>query len=355
MDVSRIVDLQRALLQPDGLWDDAEACATLEALLRTDRLYEVGPDGSGNGISVSSRSMSSSLADGISSTFHGYDTQGFSTFVDPYASFLHRVLRSAGAGAFHDAPLFDPEAREATAVHAQALNPNQINRQMVASTPLSVGEGMLIAGYKYADMPGEGSSEFNWLKLLEPAFSAGRKLRAELERYEMEWTLSLDAMPVALMVFDASGKLLHQNRRLQDLLTKWPDLISCRPVATRLAADVAQPQRRARYMGNLPLDVVKTVSLRAGQVRLSASLSPWPHGDPVCLVSIEFAPRQQQFELTPREADVAALLADGLPDKQIARDLEISLHTVRRHVERVLAKTGCHNRTEAALKLRQST
>ncbi len=139
------------------------------------------------------------------------------------------------------------------------------------------------------------------------------------------------------------------------MLAKWPDVASCQSVAKRLATDVTQPQRRARYMCNTPLDVVKTVALRAGQARLSASRSPWQHGDPVCLVSVEFSPRQKQFELTPREADVAALLADGLPDKQIARELDISLHTVRRHVERVLAKTGCHNRTEAALKLRQAT
>jgi len=191
--------------------------------------------------------------------------------------------------------------------------------------------------------------------LLEPAFSAGRKLRAELERYEIEWTLSLDAMPVALMLFDASGKLLHQNRSLHNLLTRWPDLANCQPVAMRLAVDIAQPRRCVRYICNAPLDVVKTVSLRVGQARLSASQSPWPHGDSVCLVSDEFSPRQSQFELTPREADVAALLADGLPDKQIARDLEISLHTVRRHAERVLAKTGCHNQTEAALKLRRAT
>ena len=48
----------------------------------------------------------------------------------------------------------------------------------------------------------------------------------------------------------------------------------------------------------------------------------------------------------------AARLAQGLQDKQIARELGISLHTVRRHVERALAKTGCQNRTEVALKFR---
>ncbi|MFL4469980.1 response regulator transcription factor [Tateyamaria armeniaca] len=352
MDVTRIIDLQRALLQPDGLWEDAAACDTLETLLRTDKLYEVGPDGQGSAIAVASRSMSSSLATGIADTFHGYDADGFSTFVDPYASFLHRVLRSAGAGAFHDAPLFDPEQREATVVHAQALNPNQINRQMAASTPLSVGEGMLIAGYTYGEVPDEASSEFNWLKLLEPAFSAGRKLRAELQRYEAEWALSLDAMPVALIVFDAAGKLLHRNARFEGMAATHPGLEACQNAAARLALDVLRVRRRARYMADAPLNVTSNLSLPCGEVTLSAAQAPWPHGDPICLISIDVKPLVRTFGLTPREGEVAARMADGLQDKQIARDLGISLHTVRRHVERVLSKTGCQNRTEAALKLK---
>lgn len=351
MDLSRIIELQRALLKPDGIWDNPAASATLETLLRTDRLYEVGPNGAGNDVSVSSRSIGVDFATGIADTFHGYDADGFSSFVDPYASFLHRVLRSAGAGAFHDGPLFDPAAREDTAVYVEALHPHQINRQMAASVPLPVGEGMLIAGYKNDEVPAEDSPEFNWLQLLEPAFSAGRKLRAELQRYEAEWTLSLDAMPVALLVIDASGALVHQNRRFDELAAMHSGLSVCHAAARKLAADVMLPRRRDRYMVQTPLDVVRSLSLPLGRVTLCAARAPWPYGDPICLISVEVSPRLCNHNLTPRESEVAAHLAQGLQDKQIARELEISLHTVRRHVERVLAKTGCQNRTEAALKL----
>jgi DNA-binding CsgD family transcriptional regulator len=50
--------------------------------------------------------------------------------------------------------------------------------------------------------------------------------------------------------------------------------------------------------------------------------------------------------ITDREADVLALLADGLTSKQIGSRLFISARTVDKHVERLLAKTGTTRRAE---------
>jgi DNA-binding CsgD family transcriptional regulator len=54
-------------------------------------------------------------------------------------------------------------------------------------------------------------------------------------------------------------------------------------------------------------------------------------------------------ELTAREVEVLSYLAAGLPNKQIARSLGISVRTVTVHVSNVLRKTGSASRTEAAL------
>lgn len=51
--------------------------------------------------------------------------------------------------------------------------------------------------------------------------------------------------------------------------------------------------------------------------------------------------------LTPRERQVLALLADGLPNKTIADRLGISDQTVKFHVAQIIAKLGVANRTEA--------
>ena len=52
-------------------------------------------------------------------------------------------------------------------------------------------------------------------------------------------------------------------------------------------------------------------------------------------------------DLTPREMDVLQQLAEGLPNKEIGRRLSISEHTVKFHVNAILAKLGARTRTEA--------
>ena len=54
--------------------------------------------------------------------------------------------------------------------------------------------------------------------------------------------------------------------------------------------------------------------------------------------------------LTPRELEVPATLAEGLTNKAIARRLNISLHTVKFHVESLFRKLGARTRTEAVAK-----
>ncbi len=51
--------------------------------------------------------------------------------------------------------------------------------------------------------------------------------------------------------------------------------------------------------------------------------------------------------LTAREREVLQLMAQGLPNKQIATRLSVSLHTAKFHVASVLAKFGATSRTEA--------
>lgn len=56
--------------------------------------------------------------------------------------------------------------------------------------------------------------------------------------------------------------------------------------------------------------------------------------------------------LTARERDVLTLLAEGLSNKQIARQLELSLKTVQNHVSRILDKLQAADRTQAVLRAR---
>ncbi len=53
--------------------------------------------------------------------------------------------------------------------------------------------------------------------------------------------------------------------------------------------------------------------------------------------------------LSARELEVLKLVAQGLPNKRIARELEISEKTVKAHLTRVFAQLGVTDRTQAAL------
>jgi len=52
-------------------------------------------------------------------------------------------------------------------------------------------------------------------------------------------------------------------------------------------------------------------------------------------------------ELTPRERDVLALMAEGASNKAIARQLGISVHTAKFHVGSILDKLDATGRTDA--------
>ncbi len=59
-------------------------------------------------------------------------------------------------------------------------------------------------------------------------------------------------------------------------------------------------------------------------------------------------------ELTKREHEVLKLLAEGLSNRSIAVQLEISEHTVKYHVNSILRKLGAQSRTEAVVRATRS-
>ena len=58
---------------------------------------------------------------------------------------------------------------------------------------------------------------------------------------------------------------------------------------------------------------------------------------------------EQRADLSKREREVLALVAEGLPNKLIARRLEISEKTVKTHLTSVFQRIGVSDRTQAAL------
>ena len=57
--------------------------------------------------------------------------------------------------------------------------------------------------------------------------------------------------------------------------------------------------------------------------------------------------------LTPREQEVLRLLAQGASNQEIARQLVVSLTTVKKHVGSLLLKLAAENRTHAVARARE--
>lgn len=68
--------------------------------------------------------------------------------------------------------------------------------------------------------------------------------------------------------------------------------------------------------------------------------APAPAGPPA-------AEQQLPDGLTPREAEVLVLIAEGLSNPEIARKLHISQATVKSHINNLFAKTGVRDRAQA--------
>jgi DNA-binding NarL/FixJ family response regulator len=64
-------------------------------------------------------------------------------------------------------------------------------------------------------------------------------------------------------------------------------------------------------------------------------------------------PSLQSLGLTPRQTEVMSKLLQGLPNKLIARELNLSVETVKDHVAAVLRALGVSSRTQAVLAVGQ--
>jgi DNA-binding NarL/FixJ family response regulator len=61
-----------------------------------------------------------------------------------------------------------------------------------------------------------------------------------------------------------------------------------------------------------------------------------------------------EFDLTPRELEILTQLKNGLTYEEIASNLLISYHTVRKHIENIYRKLQVSNKTEAVIKAQEN-
>ena len=98
---------------------------------------------------------------------------------------------------------------------------------------------------------------------------------------------------------------------------------------------------------------LQVVAADGSRVAVEISSVPIYHGDHLIGVFgqvtdlVEEPHAHPELHLTPRQAEVLALLERGRTTKQIAQELHLSSETVRNHVRNLLRTMGAHSRLEA--------
>jgi DNA-binding NarL/FixJ family response regulator len=177
---------------------------------------------------------------------------------------------------------------------------------------------------------------------------------------------SYDLVLLDLHLGDADGFDL-----LGELRTKYPAL----PVVVISASDRTSDVIRAIDMGAMgfvPKRATNETLFDALQQVMSggvyvppmsmgadnqAQLSASPHIQQVqreaADAGFQTMPSLPQLGLTPRQSDVLTLLLKGQPNKLIARELGLSVETVKDHVAAVLRALGVSSRTQAVIAVSQ--
>lgn len=365
-DLARLDRAQRALLSPPGAgaghaeaWQLRANAAVREVLGADHSVFSLpGPAGPG----LVTEDTDPSFPDRLLGYYTGVEA-GEYRFSDPYVENAGRIRRAGGTGVYHERMLGSREALERSPAYQEIFVPAGLTHMIGFSTPLPVGEATQFFSFAGSDGARRSARGMTLLRLLVPAFGAGVRAHGQIAAWRAAFLGTLDRLEWAGALFSADGVALHRSRALGDLLADdaeservWQSACA---LARRLAGDTAS-RGGGREDGPPVPDARAHVRTRAARYRLLGSyLDADPGGSGGVLVTVECArpllPAAGElcgrFGLTPRESEVALLLAEGLTDATIACRLALSPHTIRRYTERVLSKLGVHSRAAVALTL----
>ena len=205
-------------------------------------------------------------------------------------------------------------------------------------------------------------------RVLVPPFKAGVSEWRRLAARRTELTALLDAIPEAVLMYDASGGLVHANSRAAELFGMPGSTglgAQVRTEAQRMAWSLAAAAQRSMASSTgESMNQPTTREVRAdGRVyRLRGTLATgWmPGNEAGVLVTAAFElvnpltdlELRSRYGLSAREIEVARLVANGLSNAEVAEKLGVSYFTARNHVERLLSKLGVGNRSRVGAVLR---
>lgn len=163
------------------------------------------------------------------------------------------------------------------------------------------------------------------------------------------WVEALETFGIAFFVYGVGAERRYTSTAASDLM-RGSVVQAIGPHADRIAAEAILG--RPQSAGARGFRALREVSGCGGLV-LSVHIACPAIDDIYAIVIVKPATVVARADapvegLTPRESEVAHLIAGGLSSNEIAGRLRISTHTARHHAERVYAKLGVRRRGAGA-------
>ncbi len=217
-----------------------------------------------------------------------------------------------------------------------------------------------------------GSREIALCRTLAPHLRSAVQMRRQLALLEVERNAALevlDRLPTAVVLCDPHGAPVIVNGAARRILSAGDGLVvrrgrlaTCRPLETSalesLIGGAASAARGAGDSSGGTLSVSRAPGLRPLSVLVSPMRAPAAvpgHrriaaalfiSDPETVTPANEERLLQLYGLTPAECRLAAKIAQGRSIEEAAASLNITTHTARSYIKRILGKTGTRRQVE---------
>ncbi|HJP85879.1 MAG TPA: helix-turn-helix transcriptional regulator [Gemmatimonadaceae bacterium] len=198
------------------------------------------------------------------------------------------------------------------------------------------------------------------LHMILPALIGGVKAYTTMMRRQSAEIAMADAAPCGVALCDRNGVILHVNDHLSRLLGDDRDEAVVRNEIAECARAAVSHAAKKASIGTTRRATSEVRTQCAHYTFSAALLGNERRGGRICSTvfvdahdSRALDPRAAALRngLTRRETEIALFLQRGYSSKEIATAVGISVNTVRRHIEHVMAKFGVHTRLGVAAKL----
>ena len=254
-------------------------------------------------------------------------------------------------------------------IHQDFLAPNRIYDSMglTVAIPGSAKPATLFFHNERPGTPEFGERGVSLLNLLLPAFKAGVRDLVRYSHQRQSLASHLDSLNEGIRICDLSGHTVHQNpafsaqialdgspekleRAIFDVVQSLigfsaehtsfttATAVAGQRLTQQVATATAGCQINGSFLGR---------ELLGAELRIAVTLLRLAPNSPLSDTAL-----QERFSLTVRELEIARRLAQGQSTKEVAHACGISLHTARRHTEKIFQKFGVRNRSQVGPKLR---